>query len=123
MSADIAVIGNSDSIEYFRVLGCAVYETRDGELTEEQYAEVVEKRFRIILVTEEVFNKYRSVIQMRAKRTFPVISIIPDVHGAVWEDGRPVLKGIAFEELREAVIKAVGQDISGAGEESAESGT
>ena len=66
-------------------------------------------------VTEEVFHKYRKIIQRRSHRTFPVISVIPDIHGAVWKDGAPEQEGVAFQELREAVIKAVGQDISGAG--------
>ena len=113
MAGNIAVIGNSDSIEYFRILGCEVYETTDGVLTEEKYNEVVESRFKIILVTEEVFHEYKTIIQKRSNRTFPVISVIPDIHGAKWKDGRPEIEGVAFQELREAVIKAVGQDISG----------
>lgn len=117
MASNIAVIGNCDSIEYFRVLGCEVYETLNGELTDEKYREVLEKRFKIVFVTEEVFHKYREIIQNRSQRNFPVVSVIPDIHGAVWKDGRPGPEGIAFQELREAVIKAVGQDISGSGEE------
>ncbi|MBN2070686.1 MAG: hypothetical protein JW814_04430 [Candidatus Krumholzibacteriota bacterium] len=113
MAANIAVIGNSDSIEYFRILGCEVYETRGGELTEEKFQEVIQRRFKIILVTEEVFGKYKRLIQDRSRRVFPVITVIPDIHGAKWEDDSPVLAGVAFQELREAVIKAVGQDISG----------
>ena len=116
MAGNIAVIGNSDSIEYFRILGCETYETEGGELTEEKFLEVVQRRFKIILVTEEVFHKYKDLIRQRARRTFPVVSIIPDIHGAVWKDGKPLSEGVAFEELREAVIRAVGQDISGTGE-------
>ncbi|HSG28401.1 MAG TPA: V-type ATP synthase subunit F, partial [Candidatus Krumholzibacterium sp.] len=112
------VIGNSDSIEYFRILGCEVYETEGGELTDEKYREVLGRNFKIILVTEEVFHRYREIIQQRSDRTFPVVSVIPDIHGAVWKDGRPVPGGVAFQELREAVIKAVGQDISGVDQES-----
>jgi len=112
LSDSIAVIGNSDSIEYFRILGCETYETMNGELTEEQFIKVVERKFKIILVTEEVFHKYKKLIRRRSERTFPVISIIPDIHGAVWEEGKPMPEGVAFEEISNAVIKAVGQDIS-----------
>ena len=115
MAESIAVIGNEDSIEYFRILGCRTYETHEGELTAEQYREILDRKFRIILVTEEVFQRYRDLIRRRSQRIFPVISIIPDVHGAVWKDGRPHAKHTGFEELRQAVIKAVGQDISGSG--------
>ena len=113
MANGIAVIGHSDSIEYFRALGCETWETQDGELTEEAFLEVVEKRYRIILVTEEVFHRYRKLIGRRTQRVFPVVSIIPDIRGAVWSGGVPSAGGQAFEELRAAVIRAVGQDISG----------
>ena len=36
----------------------------------------------------------------------------PDVRGAVWTDKGLASEGVAFEELRTAVVKAVGQDIS-----------
>ena len=107
------MIGNEDSIEYFRALGCVTYETHGGELTERQFLEIVERKFKIIFVTEEVFHKYKKLIRERSQRVFPVISIIPAIHGAVWKDGMPHSEGIAFEEIRHAVIKAVGQDLSG----------
>lgn len=113
MADNIAVIGNEDSIEYFRALGCVTYETHGGELTERQFLEIVERKFKIIFVTEEVFHKYKKLIRRRSQRVFPVISIIPAIHGAVWKDGVPHSEGIAFEEIRNAVIKAVGQDLSG----------
>jgi vacuolar-type H+-ATPase subunit F/Vma7 len=112
MASNIAVIGHSDSIEYFRVLGCSTYETKDGELTEEQFLEVVERKFKIILVTEEVFHRYEKLIRRRTQRVFPVVTVIPDIRGAVWKEGVPESEGVAFEELRKAVVRAVGQDIS-----------
>jgi vacuolar-type H+-ATPase subunit F/Vma7 len=113
MAKDIAVIGNSDSIEYFRVLGCETYETENGVLTQEQFDEVIKRRFKIILVTEEVFHVYKKIIRRRTLRMYPVVSIIPDVRGAVGTEGKPVSSGVASEELRMAVVKAVGQDIAG----------
>jgi vacuolar-type H+-ATPase subunit F/Vma7 len=116
MADGIAVIGNEDSIEYFRVLGCETYETHGGELTEQQFQEILERKFRVIFVTEEVFHRYKELIRARSRRIFPVISIIPAIHGAVWKDGKPGSEGVAYEEIRHAVIKAVGQDLSGPGE-------
>ena len=113
MSKDIAVIGHSDSIEYFRVLGCETYETKDGVLTQEQFDEVVRRRFKIILVTEEVFHEYRDIIRRRTLRMFPVVTIIPDMRGAAWTKDGPASSGVAIEEVRMAVVKAIGQDISG----------
>ncbi len=113
MSKDIAVIGHSDSIEYFRVLGCETYETKDGVLTQEQFDEVVRRRFKIILVTEEVFHEYRDIIRRRTLRMFPVVTIIPDIRGAARTKDGPASSGVALEEVRMAVVKAIGQDISG----------
>jgi vacuolar-type H+-ATPase subunit F/Vma7 len=113
MAENIAVIGNSDSIEYFRVLGCETYETEKGVLTQEQFDEVIKRRFRIILVTEEVFHAYEKLIRRRTLRMFPVVSIIPDLRGAVWTKEGPASSGVGHEEVRMAVVKAVGQDISG----------
>ncbi len=112
MAQNIAVIGHSDSIEYFRFLGCETYETKDGVLTQEQFDEVIQRRFKIILVTEEVFHQYEKIIRRRTLRTFPVVSIIPDVRGATWTKDGPRSSGVALEELRMAVVKAVGQDIA-----------
>lgn len=112
MAENIAVIGNSESVEYFRALGCDVYETQDGELYEEQFLEVVRKKYKIIFVTEEVFHRYEEMIKDRTQRTFPVVSIIPDIRDARWSDGKPRVEGVAFEELKKAVVRAVGQDIS-----------
>jgi vacuolar-type H+-ATPase subunit F/Vma7 len=113
VAKNIAVIGHSDSIEYFRVLGCETYETENGELTEEKFLEVVERRFKIIFVTEEVFHTYKKLIRRRTQRTFPVVSVIPDVRGAIWTEKGLASEGVGFEELRAAVIRAVGQDIAG----------
>jgi len=113
VSKDIAVIGHSDSIEYFRALGCETYETKDGVLTQEQFDEVVRRRFKIILVTEEVFHEYRDIIRRRTLRMFPVVTIIPDMRGAAWTKDGPASSGVAIEEVRMAVVKAIGQDISG----------
>ena len=117
MSRSIAVIGHSDSIEYFRILGCETYETENGELTEEKFLEVLERRFKIILVTEEVFHQYKNLIRKRTQRTFPVVSIIPDVRGAVWTEKGLASEGVGFEELRTAVVRAVGQDIASVAKE------
>jgi vacuolar-type H+-ATPase subunit F/Vma7 len=112
LANNIAVIGNSDSIEYFRFLGCETFETQGGELTEKQFLEVVERKFKVIFITEEVFHRYKDIIRRRSQRTFPVISLIPDIHGARWREGEPDTEGVAIAEIRDAVIKAVGQDLS-----------
>jgi len=113
MMKHIAVIGNSDSIEYFRFLGCDAYETKDGVLTQEQFDEInKQQKYKLLLVTEEVFRRYSKLIRRRTQRMFPVVTVIPDIRGAVWTQQGPASSGVAYEELRMAVVRAVGQDIS-----------
>jgi len=113
LADNIAVVGNPDFIGYFRALGCEIFKAAGGELSREDFDEVMGGRFKIVLVTEEVYARYRDFIRDRSQRTFPVITVIPEIRGVKWADGEPVPGGMAFQELREAVIKAVGQDISG----------
>jgi vacuolar-type H+-ATPase subunit F/Vma7 len=112
----IAIVGNPDSISYFRILGCRCFETEEGELTGEVMEELKSGGFEIIFVTEEIFEQYRDFF--RDGKTFAgtAVTIIPDIRVAGWEDGKPKAGRAAAEEIRQAVIRAVGQDLSGSGE-------
>lgn len=113
MAERIAVVGNLDSVSYFRILGCRVFETTDGKLSDEHMSRLKKDRFEIIFVTEEVFLKYRDFFRSGVDGDNPVVTIIPDIRGAVWKEGSPSSSGLSLEEMRKAVIRAIGQDISG----------
>ena len=108
----IAVIGRTDSIDYFRVLGCETFHAEEGRLDEGRFDEILERGFAIIFVTEEIFSGNRELFEKNTKGMLPVVGVIPDIAGSDWKDGEPVPRGIALEELRRAVVHAVGQDIS-----------
>lgn len=108
----IAVIGRTDSIDYFRVLGCETFHVETGELDGERFTDILGRGFAVIFVTEEIFSRNRDLFRRNTKGMLPVLSIIPDVAGSVWKDGEPEPRGVALEELRRAIIRAVGQDIS-----------
>jgi vacuolar-type H+-ATPase subunit F/Vma7 len=108
----IAVIGRTDSIDYFRVLGCETFHAEGGKLDEERLTEIMEKGFAVIFVTEEIFSGNRELFGGNQKGMLPVVSIIPDIAGSDWREGEPVSRGVAVEELRRAIVHAVGQDIS-----------
>lgn len=116
MAERIAVVGGLDSVSYFRILGCKIFETTDGKLPDEYIAQLKNNRFEIIFVTEEVFLKYRDFFRGGIDEDGPVVTIIPDIHGAVWKEGKPLSSGVSLEETRMAVIRAIGQDISGSEE-------
>ncbi|MDZ7860977.1 MAG: V-type ATP synthase subunit F [Candidatus Krumholzibacteriota bacterium] len=113
MAKRIAVVGNLDSVSYFRILGCRIFETVGGELTNENIELLKKDQFEIIFVTEEVFLKYREFFRDELSREGSSVTIIPDIRGAVWKDGKPSSSGVSVEETRKAVIRAIGQDISG----------
>lgn len=116
MAGKIAVVGNGDSISYFRIIGCRVFNTGRGGLAEEDISELRSGKYEIIYVTEEAYRMstdfFKGEDGMKA-----AVTIIPDIRGAVWKDGKPRSTGLSMEEIRHAVIKAVGQDISGPEEE------
>lgn len=109
---NIAVIGRTDSIDYFRVLGCETFHVGSGQLTEERLGEILRRGFKVLLVTEEVYEENRELLQRSTEGMLPVMNVIPDLRGAPWKEGSPRSRGIAFSELKRAVVKAVGQDIS-----------
>jgi len=112
----IAVIGNPDSVSYFKILGCTIFETRDGKLSDEYITRLKQDRFEIIFVTEEIFLEYKDFFRGGIDKDGPVVTIIPDIRGAVWKEGKPSSSGVSLDETRQAVIRAVGQDISGSEE-------
>jgi len=109
---DVAIVGSSDSVSYFRILGCRCFETQGGEMTDDIIAGLEDGDFEIIFVTEEIFTRYRDFFRGEKKFAGSAVTIIPDIRGARWEAGKPLAGSTAREEIREAVIKAVGQDVS-----------
>jgi vacuolar-type H+-ATPase subunit F/Vma7 len=107
----IAVIGRTDSIDYFRVIGCETFHTGD-DLDEDRLIEILGKGFAVVFVTEEIFSRSGELFRRTVKGPLPVVCVIPDIAGSQWSEGEPSSLGIAHEEQRRAIIHAVGQDIS-----------
>lgn len=108
----IAVIGGTDSIDYFRVIGCETFHAEEEGFGEERLIEILDGGFAIVFVTEEIFSRSKALFQRNVKGMLPVICVIPDLAESVWEEGAPSSRGVALEEQRRAIVHAVGQDIS-----------
>jgi vacuolar-type H+-ATPase subunit F/Vma7 len=108
----IAVIGRTDSIDYFRVIGCETFHAEGGRLEEERLIEILSGGFKVVFVTEEIFSRNRELFRRNVKGMLPVVCIIPDLADSQWKDGAPSPLGVAIEEQRRAIVHAVGQDIS-----------
>jgi vacuolar-type H+-ATPase subunit F/Vma7 len=112
LAGKIVVIGSVESISYFRIIGCDVFDSGGEGLTEEQRSKLKSGEYEIIYVTEESYERYSDLFS-GDNGIGSSVTIIPDIRGAVWKDGKPFSTGLPMEQIRRAVIKAVGQDISG----------
>ena len=89
----IAVIGRTDSIDYFRVIGCETFHTGD-DLEEDRLIEILGKGFAIVFVTEEIFSRSGELLRRAVKGPLPVVCVPPLMYGfgdfkifsGIWKD-------------------------------------
>ncbi|HER44081.1 MAG TPA: hypothetical protein ENO08_06445 [Candidatus Eisenbacteria bacterium] len=107
----IAVIGRTESIDYFRAVGCETFHAGEG-IEEERLLEILGGDFAVVFVTEKVYSRSRELFRRKTEGLLPVVCVIPDLADAEWKEGAPSSLGIALEEQRRAIVHAVGKDIS-----------
>ncbi len=105
--SDIAVIGDRDSVIAFKALGVETYFWKeDMAATEEEWKKelnaVLDKEYKIILMTEDFHKKCRIRIEELYQRVFPVFIAIPNNKGT---------KRYGFDLVRSLVARAIGTDI------------
>jgi len=101
---EMAVVGDRDTIDIFKPFGVVGFDT-DGDKSLEDILEVaLSSNFGIVWVTEDIYKRTSHIIKEKKGKTFPAVSIIP---------GLPGTKGIGLENLRQAVIRAVGVELKG----------
>jgi len=113
----IAAAGSIDSISYFGILGCSIFEAPDGVLSDQQKSRLKNEGYEIIFITEEVLKANIDFFEGENGISGPSVILIPDLRGARWKEGNPVSSGTAMENIRRAVIRAIGQDISESAED------
>lgn len=103
MKYEVAVMGDLGSIVAFRGLGFTVVPILElAGAEQELYRLIDSKKYGIIYVTEPVANACSRVLANYRSQAIPAIIPIP----AAGDKG-----GIALQNLRESVIKAVGFDV------------
>lgn len=100
---NIAVIGKKECIAGFRALGLRTLSVKDAAEARERLLEVVEKDFGIIFITESLAESIYDTISEVNERTFPAVTIIPELAGAT---------GFASKMIKDAMLKAVGTDVT-----------
>lgn len=101
-SADIAIIGDRDSVLLAKAVGLAVYPEGDAEKAEKLIYRLAREGCKVIFLTEPLYAQCGEAVAKFKAETFPAIIPIPDSHGA---------SGVAMAQIKANVEKAIGADI------------
>ncbi len=100
--ADIAMIGDKDSVLLGHAAGLDVYFETDGHAAGKLIDRLANEDTKIIFVTEPVFEAAAETVNKYKSRPFPAIIPIPDSTGST---------GAAMRNIRANVEKAIGANI------------
>lgn len=100
--ADIAMIGDKDSVLLGRAAGLDVYFETDGAAAGKLIDRLAKENTRIIFITEPVFASAKETVDRYRSETFPALIPIPSGSGTT---------GVAMDNLRANVEKAIGAQI------------
>ncbi len=100
--ADIAMIGDRDSVLLAKAVGLQVFDETDAEKAEKLIYRLAREGCKVIFLTEPLFACCTEAINKFKSETFPAIILIPDSHGA---------SGVAMANIKANVEKAIGADI------------
>lgn len=97
-----AVVGEKDTVLGYRTLGLDVFPVIHSEDAKKVLEELVKEPYAVIYVTEQTAGPIMDYIRGLKTRMLPAVILIPGNKGSL---------GIAAEEIRKSVEKAVGADI------------
>lgn len=98
----IAVLGDKDSVNAFKVLGIDVYSIYEGDKARNIVDKLAKEDYGVIFITEELAKKIPKTIDRYYEKITPAIILIPSNKGSL---------GIGMEKLNKNVEKAVGANI------------
>ena len=107
--AKIAAFGESDIMLIFKAIGADVFpvdDTQDMQDVEDKLKKIVKEGYGIIFMTETIAAGLDSTIKYYSTRITPSIVVIP---------GLGKRNNYAVNQLRTAIIKAVGADVMAEG--------
>lgn len=100
--AQLAVIGDRDSVLLFKTAGLAVHCETDPEKAAFLIHRLAREGARVIFITEPLFEKCGEAVAKYKTESFPAIIPIPDQKGGT---------GAAMAQIKANVEKAIGADI------------
>ncbi|RJP74462.1 MAG: hypothetical protein C4532_02655 [Candidatus Abyssobacteria bacterium SURF_17] len=99
--SEIACVGDRDTVWPFKALGVEVFFSDEHAAPSRLVSEVIQKQFKIIFVTEDVYESARERISALAEQAMPTIALIPSVKGN---------RGTAAQMVRDSVRRAMGAE-------------
>lgn len=100
--ADIAVIGDKDSVQGFLALGLSVYAESDPAGAEERLKALAREGCAIIYITENLAQHMMDTIARYSESRLPAVILIPNNAGPL---------GLGMTGVKKSVERAVGADI------------
>lgn len=100
--AQLAIIGDRDSVLIAKTAGLAVYSETDPEKVSFLIHKLARAGCKVIFVTEPLFEKCGEAVERYKTESYPVIIPIPDSKGGT---------GAAMAQIKANVEKAIGADI------------
>lgn len=98
----VGVIGESDTVAGFRALGLETFSVDSSYEAQEVLEKLIKQNFAIIYITEQIAQGIMEYIRKLKTGILPAIILFPGNKGSM---------GIATEEIKNAVERAVGVDI------------
>ncbi len=102
--AEIAFIGDRDSVWGFAAFGIAVKAVSGADEARTAFDQTVREGTSVIFVTEDVHEACAEQIGKLKDQALPTVTVLPGVTGS---------RGLAAAEIHAAVSAAVGADILG----------
>lgn len=100
--ANIAVIGDKDSVQGFLALGLSVYAESDAQSAEERLKALAREGCAIIYITENLAQHMMGTIARYSEEMTPAVILIPNNAGPL---------GLGMTGVKQSVERAVGADI------------
>lgn len=100
--ANIAIIGDRDSVMLFKAIGLAVYPENEALGASKRIAALAKAGCKVIFITEPLFAQCGETIEKYRDQAYPAIIPVPDSHGS---------GGAAMAKIKANVEKAIGADI------------
>ncbi len=101
--SEIAFIGDRDTVWPFKAFGAEVYFSDEQESLSRIISDVLQKQFKIIFVTEDVYEREQERIDKFVEASTPTFTIIPSIKRN---------RKVAAQMIRDSVRRAMGAEFT-----------